>query len=206
MLLGEKIRYLREVEGNLRGLNRAMTQQEMLRAIRSELGADGSKISQSYLSQIESGTVDQTTLYNWDENQLEKNQGSLVWTGTMAVANVKNDNVVTLIPLRELLKGKKPGAFVLVANDAATPKKDGDDYSQQLAITNCNLDYSGCYGINADNADGMIVKNCTISRSNNKGINTMYSNYVQVDNSTVRSTGLLAGLRKNGFIERFEPE
>jgi transcriptional regulator with XRE-family HTH domain len=56
MKLGEKIRYLREVEGNLRGLNRAMTQQELLRAIRSELGADGGvKMSQSYLSQIESG-------------------------------------------------------------------------------------------------------------------------------------------------------
>ena len=56
MKLGEKIRYLREVEGNLRGLNRAMTQQELLRAIRSELGAAGGvKMSQSYLSQIESG-------------------------------------------------------------------------------------------------------------------------------------------------------
>jgi transcriptional regulator with XRE-family HTH domain len=52
MKLGEKIRYLREVEGNLRGLNRAMTQQELLKAIRSETGAP---MSQSYLSQIESG-------------------------------------------------------------------------------------------------------------------------------------------------------
>lgn len=52
MKLGEKIRYLREVEGNLRGLDRAMTQQELLKSIRSELGAS---MSQSYLSQIESG-------------------------------------------------------------------------------------------------------------------------------------------------------
>lgn len=52
MRLGEKIRYLREVEGSLRGLNRAMTQQEVLKAIRSELKAT---MSQSYLSQIESG-------------------------------------------------------------------------------------------------------------------------------------------------------
>lgn len=52
MKLGEKIHYLREVEGSLRGLNRAMTQQELLKAIRSELGAS---MSQSYLSQIESG-------------------------------------------------------------------------------------------------------------------------------------------------------
>jgi transcriptional regulator with XRE-family HTH domain len=52
MKLGEKIRYLREVEGSLRGLGRAMNQQEMVRAIEAETGA---KLSQSYLSQIESG-------------------------------------------------------------------------------------------------------------------------------------------------------
>ncbi len=52
MKLGEKIRYLREVEGSLRGLNRAMNQLELVRAIEAETG---SKLSQSYLSQIESG-------------------------------------------------------------------------------------------------------------------------------------------------------
>jgi transcriptional regulator with XRE-family HTH domain len=53
MILGEKIRYLREVEGSLRGLGRPMTQQEVVRAVRRELRKG---ISQSYLSQIESGT------------------------------------------------------------------------------------------------------------------------------------------------------
>ena len=52
MKLGEKIRYLREVEGSLRGLERAMNQQELVRAIEVETG---SKISQSYISQIEGG-------------------------------------------------------------------------------------------------------------------------------------------------------
>ncbi|MGB6131884.1 MAG: transcriptional regulator [Acidobacteriaceae bacterium] len=46
------MRYLREVEGSLRGLGRAMTQQELIRSIRAETG---SAFSQSYLSQIESG-------------------------------------------------------------------------------------------------------------------------------------------------------
>lgn len=53
MTLGEKLRYLRLVEGNLRGLGREMTQQEVVRAIGKELRQ---KISQSYLSQIENGT------------------------------------------------------------------------------------------------------------------------------------------------------
>ena len=52
MKLGEKIRYLREVEGSLRGLGRPMTQQEIVKAVRLELRKS---ISQSYLSQIESG-------------------------------------------------------------------------------------------------------------------------------------------------------
>jgi transcriptional regulator with XRE-family HTH domain len=61
MKLGDKIRYLREVEGQLRGLGRAMTQGELVRAMRDEMGdADGANgatgsLSQSYLSQIESG-------------------------------------------------------------------------------------------------------------------------------------------------------
>jgi len=52
MTLGDKIRYLREMEGALRGLDREMTQQEVVRAVRKEMNRS---ISQSYLSQIESG-------------------------------------------------------------------------------------------------------------------------------------------------------
>ena len=53
MTLAEKIRYLREVEGSLRGLHRPMTQLELVDAVRKELGKS---ISQSYISQIESGS------------------------------------------------------------------------------------------------------------------------------------------------------
>ncbi len=52
MRLGDKLRYLREVEGAVRGLDREMTQQEVVRAIARE---SKKSISQSYLSQIESG-------------------------------------------------------------------------------------------------------------------------------------------------------
>jgi transcriptional regulator with XRE-family HTH domain len=52
MKLGEKIRYLRLVEGTMRGLDRAMTQRELVTAIKKELRLT---ISQSYLSQIENG-------------------------------------------------------------------------------------------------------------------------------------------------------
>src|SRR5262252_5913063 len=52
MTLGEKLRYLREVEGALRGFDRELSQAELARLIKKELGKS---ISQSYLSQIESG-------------------------------------------------------------------------------------------------------------------------------------------------------
>jgi transcriptional regulator with XRE-family HTH domain len=52
MKLGEKIRYLRLVEGTLRGLGREMTQQEVVKAIARK---SKRSLSQSYLSQIESG-------------------------------------------------------------------------------------------------------------------------------------------------------
>src|SRR5260370_1849849 len=52
MTLADKIRNLRAIEGSLRGLGRPMTQQEVSQAMRKQFGK---AISQSYLSQIESG-------------------------------------------------------------------------------------------------------------------------------------------------------
>ena len=52
MTLGDKLRSLRSVEGSLRGLGRPMTQFELAKAMKRELGRG---LSQAYLSQIESG-------------------------------------------------------------------------------------------------------------------------------------------------------
>lgn len=52
MKLGEKLRYLRLVEGTLRGFDREMTQKEIALALKNETGQT---LSQGYLSQIESG-------------------------------------------------------------------------------------------------------------------------------------------------------
>jgi transcriptional regulator with XRE-family HTH domain len=53
MKLGPKLHHLRMLEGHARGLGREMTQAEVAKAVREE--QDGT-ISQSYLSQLESGT------------------------------------------------------------------------------------------------------------------------------------------------------
>lgn len=52
MNLAEKIKHLREVEGELRGLSRPMTQVEVVKTMQEEMHAT---LSQAYLSQIESG-------------------------------------------------------------------------------------------------------------------------------------------------------
>jgi transcriptional regulator with XRE-family HTH domain len=52
MTLGEKIRYLRTLEGMLRSLGRDLSQLEVARELKAK---HGDSISQSYLSQIESG-------------------------------------------------------------------------------------------------------------------------------------------------------
>ena len=49
MNLSEKIKHLREVEGELRGLNRPMTQTEVVKAMQEELNEN---ITQAYLSQL----------------------------------------------------------------------------------------------------------------------------------------------------------
>ena len=53
MELSEKLQHLREVEGQLRGLGRALSKAELVRLMRQELGL---AVSHSYLSQLESGT------------------------------------------------------------------------------------------------------------------------------------------------------
>jgi len=52
MTLAQKLRQLRHLEGDLRGLGREISQSELVRAIKSELDQS---ISQSYLSLIEKG-------------------------------------------------------------------------------------------------------------------------------------------------------
>lgn len=52
MDLGEKLRHLRRVEGEVRGWGRALTKAEVTRAMRAELGVG---LSAAYLSQLENG-------------------------------------------------------------------------------------------------------------------------------------------------------
>ena len=58
MTLADKIKLLRTLEGNLRGLDRALTKSEVARLILQELGVS---VSQAYLSQLETGKREHMT-------------------------------------------------------------------------------------------------------------------------------------------------
>ena len=55
----------------------------------------------------------------WNLSTFRDSQGALVWTGSMEVRNVQNTAVTTAIPIREMVKEYKPGAYVVVAWNAA---------------------------------------------------------------------------------------
>lgn len=92
------------------------------------------RVGDRLLSQIESSVVDETSLYTWKDSDLETNQGKLVFEGTMDVAMVKNDTVVTLIPINQILKNKEPGAYVLIAKDAAQKDSDSENDYENSSI------------------------------------------------------------------------
>src|SRR4029079_8468650 len=55
------------------------------------------------------------------------------WRGTMEVRNVLNQASVTAFPIRETIANWKPGAYFIVAWDAASPPPKADnDYDNDM--------------------------------------------------------------------------
>ena len=74
------------------------------------------------------------TLRQW----LSGDKGVLQWRGVMDVRNVLNQSVTTAFPIRETVKDWKPGAYFVVAWNAAQPpakNDDDDDGSPTGALT-----------------------------------------------------------------------
>jgi hypothetical protein len=87
------------------------------------------RVGDRLLSQLETGVVDQTTIYGYDESRLEREQGSVVWQGEMDVRVSKNEPITTLIPIRSILPANKPGAYIVMAADGAKPntQEEGEE-------------------------------------------------------------------------------
>jgi uncharacterized protein YfaS (alpha-2-macroglobulin family) len=56
--------------------------------------------------------------------RLGEETGELVWSGTLAIDNQPNREVVTAFPLSEVIRDKKPGVYWIVASDASRAGSD----------------------------------------------------------------------------------
>ncbi len=117
------------------------------------------RVGDRLLAKLETGAVDQSTLYTYDEQQIEQEQGSLVWQGEMDVASPKNEIATTLIPFRDAVKNEKPGAYLIVASDAAVVKKDDNDYSDMAAqwVIDSDIGLTSFRGGEGLNSNGLTV-------------------------------------------------
>ncbi len=69
--------------------------------------------------------------YEWEQNRLETEYGTLVWEGAMDVENIRNKDVTTLVPIRDLIDDRGPGIYALVASDPAEDKNQRYRYEHQ---------------------------------------------------------------------------
>ena len=90
------------------------------------------RVGDRLLSQLQTGLLDETSLYLYDERRLSEDQGALIWTGEMDVTLSRNEIVTTLFPIRDVLKPNTPGAYMILASDANSPEPE-NEYSVQLA-------------------------------------------------------------------------
>ena len=92
------------------------------------------RVGDRLLSQLQTGVVDQREFYEYDRQALENEQGQLVWEGQLTVPNNRrNDEAITLFPLRRALKETQAGAYLVVAADAAD--KSSTDESESWKPT-----------------------------------------------------------------------
>ena len=90
-------------------------------------------------SQLRASELAERQAYPWSINQLEQQRGTIVWKGEMTTAGHRNETVTTLFPLRQALPERKPGVYVLIAEDAADRRRavnvadnTGDDDAEDL--------------------------------------------------------------------------
>ena len=89
------------------------------------------RVGDRLLSQLQTGVVDQREFYDYERNNIENEQGQVIWTGQMNVLdNRRNTEAMTLFPLRQALKTKQngPGVYLVVAQDAADKQSTDESY------------------------------------------------------------------------------
>ena len=83
-------------------------------------------------------------LYTWDVGEVIEQRGEALWTGTLDVASVLNEEVKTLFPVRDVLEATLPGVYVLTAKPVEDATTDGTLATQWFIVSDLGLaTYSG---------------------------------------------------------------
>ncbi len=85
------------------------------------------RVPDRLVSQINRNTLVERQAFPYRIQELEQEKGTVVWRGEMAVAGHRNETVTTLFPLQQAVPVRKPGLYVLVAEDAKGSAKPGAD-------------------------------------------------------------------------------
>jgi alpha-2-macroglobulin len=83
----------------------------------SKLDVKVVRVGARLLSQLQTGVVDQRQFYSYEANQVQDEQGAVIWEGQMDVPPAfKNQSATVLFPLRKALQGKTaPGVYLVMA-------------------------------------------------------------------------------------------
>ncbi len=87
------------------------------------------RVPDRLISQIRRDQLLERQAYPYALNQIRDAQGAKAWEGELAVAGAKNATVTTLFPISQAIPERKPGVYVLTAENAAGRGKRhaGDD-------------------------------------------------------------------------------
>ncbi|WP_237154091.1 alpha-2-macroglobulin family protein [Oryzibacter oryziterrae] len=89
-------------------------------------------------------------LGSWDVDEITSKQGKEIWKGTVSVKRDTNKEVVTAIPVGELVKKLEPGVYALTARDAASKDEYDVGATQWFVVSDYGLStMSGNDGLHA---------------------------------------------------------
>jgi len=91
------------------------------------------RVNDRLLARLRQGLLDEQTIYGYDEEQFENDEGEVVWTGQMPVASELNEDTTTLFPIRRAIPEPDPGVYLVIARDAADAEKAGDPWDLRWA-------------------------------------------------------------------------
>jgi alpha-2-macroglobulin len=97
------------------------------------------RVPDRLVSQIRRETLAERQAYPYELSQIRDSQGAKAWEGDLSVTGPKNATVTTLFPIGQAITERKPGVYVLTAENAAGRGKrratdddeDSHDYQPQ---------------------------------------------------------------------------